>query len=69
MRFTVLNKRHYKVSQSVPFFMHCKTITVLLRIRVRGHLVMYITKNHESHYVTVLDNSQAHVQTLLLQNL
>ena len=36
--------------------MYCKTVTILLRIRVRGHFVMSITKNHESHYVTVLDN-------------
>ena len=36
--------------------MHCKTVTILLRIRVRGHFVMSITKNHEWHYVTVLDN-------------
>ena len=27
--------------------MHCKTITILLRIRVRGHFVMSISKNHE----------------------
>ena len=39
--------------------MHCKTVTTVLgyyRIRVKGHLVMSITKNHESRYVTVLDN-------------
>ena len=35
--------------------LHCKTVTILLRIRVRGHFVTSITKNHESHYVTVLD--------------
>ena len=83
----VLHNRHHKVSQSLPFFMHCKTVTILargihaqkpkqasvhslksqrnpkgmhsifesvfcpisLRIRVRGHFVMSITKNHESH--------------------
>ena len=56
MRFTLLHNRHHKVSQSVSFFMHCKTVTILLRIRVRGHFVMSITKNHESHYVAVLDN-------------
>ena len=56
MRFTVLHHRHHKVSQSVPFFMHCKTVTILLR--VRGHFVMSFTKNHESHYFTVLDNPQ-----------
>ena len=56
MRFTVLYNRHRKVSQSVPFFMHCKIVTILLRIRVRGHFVMSIAKNHESDYVTVLDN-------------
>ena len=56
MRFTVLHNRDHKVSQSVAFFMHCKAITILLRIRVRGHFVMSITENCESHYVTVLDN-------------
>ena len=56
MRFTVLHNRHRKVSKSFPFFMHCKTVTILLRIRLRGHFVMSITKNHESHYFTVLDN-------------
>ena len=56
MRFTVLRNRHHEVSQSVPFFMHCKTVTILLRITVRGHFVMSVTKNHESHYVIVLDN-------------
>ena len=58
MRFTVLHNRHHKESQSVPFFMHCKTVTILLRIRVRGHFVMSITKNHESYYVIVLDNQR-----------
>ena len=38
--------------------MHCKTITILLRIRAGGHFVKSITKNHESHYVTVLENPQ-----------
>ena len=56
MRFTVLHNRHHKVSQSVPFFMHCKTVTILLGFVVRGHFLMSITTNHESHYVTVLDN-------------
>ena len=56
MRFMVLHNRHHKVSQSVSFFMHRKTVTVLLRIRARGHFVMSITKTHESHYVGVLDN-------------
>ena len=56
MRFTVLHNRRHKVSKSVPFFMHCKTVTTLLRISLRGHLVMSITKNHESRYFTVLDN-------------
>ena len=32
--------------------MHCKTVTILLRIRVRGHFVKSITKNHESHYMS-----------------
>ena len=36
--------------------MRRKTVTILLRIRVGGHFVMSITKNHESHYVGVLDN-------------
>ena len=56
MRFMLLHNRHHKVSLSVLFFMHCKTVTILLRIRVRGHFMMSITKNHESHYVAVLDN-------------
>ena len=56
MRFMVLHNRHHKVSQSVPFFMHHKTVTSLSRIRVRGHFVMSNTRYHESHYVTVLDN-------------
>ena len=47
MRFTVLHNRHHKVSQSVPFFMHCKTVTILLKLRVRGHFVMSNTKYHE----------------------
>ena len=54
MRFTVLHNRHHEVSQSVPFFMHRKTVTILSRISVRGHFVMSITKNHESYYVTTL---------------
>ena len=56
MRFTVLHNRHHKVSQGVPFFMHWKPGTILMRIRVRGHLVMSITRNHDSHYFTLLDN-------------
>ena len=52
MRSTVLHNGHHKVS----FVMDCKAITILLRIRVRGHFVMSITENHEFHYVTVLDN-------------
>ena len=36
--------------------MHCKTVTILLRIRVRAHFVMSITKNHESYYVTAVDD-------------
>ena len=56
MRFTVLHNRPHKVSRSVSFFMYCKTLTVLLRIRARGHFVMSIIRNRESHYVTVLDN-------------
>ena len=56
MRFMVLHNRHHKVSQSVPFFMQHKTVTILLRIRVRGHFVMSNTKYHESHHVTVLNN-------------
>ena len=56
MKFTVLHNRHHKVSQSVPFFMYCETVTISLWIGVRGHFVMSITNNHESHYVTVLNN-------------
>ena len=33
-----------------------KTVTILLRVRVRGHFVMFISKHHESHYVGVLDS-------------
>ena len=54
MRFTVLHNRHHKVSQSAPFFMHCKAVSILLRIRVRGCFVMSITKNHESYYVSIV---------------
>ena len=32
--------------------MHCKTVTILLRIRVRGHFVKSFTNNHESHYMS-----------------
>ena len=49
VRFMVLHNRHHEVSQSVPFFMQHKTVTILLRIRVRGHFVMSNTKYHESH--------------------
>ena len=38
MRFTSLHNRHHKASQSISFFMHCKTVTILLRIRVRDTL-------------------------------
>ena len=68
MRFTVLLNRHHKVSQSVPFFMHCKTVPILLRIKVRGYFVMSIIKNHESHFVTVLDNSHSLVLGSLKKN-
>ena len=61
MIFMVLHNRHHKVSQSVPFFMCRKTVTILLRIRAGGHFVMTITKNHESHYVGVLDNPHKRV--------
>ena len=40
--------------------MHCKTVNILLRIRIRGHFVTSITKNYESHYATVLDNPRYH---------
>ena len=49
MRFTVLNNRHHKVSSS-------SCIVKPLVFWIRGQFVMSITKNHESHYVTVLDN-------------
>ena len=39
--------------------MQRKTVTILLRVRVRGHFVLYNTIYHESHYVTVLDNPQS----------
>ena len=64
MRFMVLHNRHHKVSQSVPFFMCHKTVTILLTIRVRGRFVMSVTKNHESHYVTVLHNSHYMVNNI-----
>ena len=52
MRFMVLHKRHHKVSRS-----SCNTtVTILLRIRVRGHLVMSNANYRESHYLTVVDN-------------
>ena len=38
--------------------MHCKTITILLRTRVRGHFVMSIIRNHESHYVYIIDQAR-----------
>ena len=66
MRFMVLHNKHHKVSQSVSFFMHRKTVTILLRITARGLFVMSITKTHESHYVGVLDNPQR-VSMFLLQ--
>ena len=47
MRFTVLHNGHHKVSRSSCIAKPLTTI--LLRIRVRGHFVMSITKNHESH--------------------
>ena len=53
MRFTVLHNRHHKVSRSSCI---AKPSVCLLRITVRVHFVMSITKNHESHYVMVLDN-------------
>ena len=58
MRFLVRHNRHHKVSQSVPHFMSCKTVTTFLRIKVGGHFVMSIVKCYESHYVGVLDNPQ-----------
>ena len=33
-------------------------LLILVRVRVRGHFVMSITKNHESHYVAVMDDPQ-----------
>ena len=68
MRFTVLHNRHHEVSQSVPFFMHCKAFSILLRVMVgvRGHFVMSVTKNHESYYVTVLDNPHKKKRLLVI---
>ena len=37
MRFTVLHNRHHKVSQSAPFFTHCKTVTITLQ-----NMVIYL---------------------------
>ena len=51
--------------------MHHKTVTILLRIRVREHFVMSITKYHESPYVGVLDNPQTqwrYLPTSILTN-
>ena len=45
--------------------MYCKTVSILLRIGVRGHFVMSITKNHETHYVTVVDNPHWRTQVYL----
>ena len=50
MRFTVLHKRHHKVSQSVPFFIIAKQLQICQGLGLRGHFVMSITKNHETHY-------------------
>ena len=44
--------------------MHCETVAILLRIRVRGHFVVSIAKNRESHYVTVLDNPRSLIRFL-----
>ena len=61
----ILHNRHHKVSQSVPFFMRHKAVTILLTIRIRGHFVMSVTKNHESHDVPVLDNRRSSYKTCL----
>ena len=53
MSFTVLHNIHHKVSHSSCIG---KFVTIMLRIRVRGHFVMSITENHGSDYVTVLTN-------------
>ena len=55
------------MSQSVPFFVHCKSVTIL-RIRVRGHFVMSITENHKSCYVTVLDNPLTSLSAPMREN-
>ena len=57
------------MSQSVPFFVFHKTVTVQLQIRVRGHFVMSITKHHESNYVSVLDNPQEVVATQVTKSM
>ena len=50
MTFTVLHNRDHKVSQSVAFLMHCKTVTTLLRIRVGGHFVI---SNHKESWISL----------------
>ena len=55
------------MSRSVPFFVHCKSVTIL-RIRVRGHFVMSITENHKSYYVTVLDNPLTSLSAPMREN-
>ena len=42
--------------------MRHKAATILLTIRVRGHFVMSVTKNHDSPHVTVLDNEEDHTK-------
>ena len=65
MKFMVLHSRHHKVSQSVPFFMQHKTVTILLRIRVRGHFVMLNIRYHKSHYATLLGQPSFLFETVL----
>ena len=66
IRFTVLHNRHHKVSRS-----SCNAkplLLILLRTRVnRGHFVMSIIKNRESHYVTVLDNPPESIRSRAMQ--
>ena len=45
--------------------MRHKAVTILLTIRIRGHFVMSVTKNHESHDVPVLDNRRSSYKTCL----
>ena len=60
----ILCDRHHNVSQSAPFFTCHKTVTILLRIKIRGHFVMSFTKHHEAHCRSII-SSLVHLRKLL----